>query len=241
LFSLEIEVSSRSIKLGEVLTVIVKDAEENKDYTIWLDDSPYPLYRIGTKTLRALIGFDFNFKKRNCSINISEGRVALERDIEKAKNKVLARALLTETEKQLWKGGFILPVSGRISGKYGERRIYKKSVGNSFLTWRGIHSGLDITTGKRGSPIVASNSGNCLLARNFPGEGNTVVIDHGHGVITTYFHLEKIFVKEGNFIKKEDVIGTIGSSGLASGPHLHFGFYIHSIPVDPLFFINKRL
>lgn len=238
-FCMEIEISSRNVRLGEVLTILAKNADTN-NYTLWLDETPYPLYPAGTNTLRAFIGFDFEFKTRNCKVNISPGRVFKTRSIEKNKNKVLAKALFTETENQIWEGNFILPLKGRISGRYGEKRLYKKNTGGSFLTWKGVHGGLDITTGKHGSPIITSNSGNIILARHFLGEGNTVVIDHGQGVITTYFHLQKIFVKEGSFVKKGETIGTTGSTGLANGPHLHFGVYIHGIPIDPLFWVSFR-
>lgn len=237
---MDIEISSGNVKTGEVLAILAKNAD-SKDYTLWLDETPYPLYPVGTNTLRALIGFDFEFKTRNCKVNIFPGRVFKTRSIEKSKNKVLAKALLTETENQWWEGNFILPLQGRISGRYAEKRLYKKNTGGSFLTWKGIHSGLDITTGNSGSPISASNSGNIILARHFSGEGNTIIIDHGQGVITTYFHLQKIFVKEGSFVKKGEIIGTTGSTGIANGPHLHFGVYIHGIPVDPLFWVSFRL
>lgn len=235
-FALDISLSKTTFKQGEVLTVIVKNAESGK-YICWLDKTPYPLYRIAKDTLRTFIGFGTNIKPAACKLFVEKGDFSYNKDLSKAKNKILAKGFLTETEEQLWEGDFIWPVMGRITGGYGERRLYKKITGGSSLSWRGIHSGIDIRQ-KKGTPVLASNNGKVIIARRFAGEGNTILIDHGQGVLTFYCHLDSMNVKEGSFVKKGEIIGRVGSTGISTAPHLHFGVYIHSVPINPLVWIK---
>lgn len=237
-FALDVKLSKTTFKEGEILTVIVRGVDAGK-YICYLDKTPYPLYRIGTDTLRTFIGFGTDIKSQRLKLYVKKGDFHYQRDLNKAKNKVLKKAFLTETEEALWEGDFILPVSGRITGAYGERRLYKKISGGSSLSWRGIHSGIDIRQ-KKGQPVFASNSGRVIIAKRFVSEGNAIVIDHGQGVLTFYCHLDKINVKKDDFVKKGEIIGNVGSTGLSTAPHLHFGLYIHSVPVNPLLWIKMR-
>jgi len=235
-FALDISLSKNTFKIGEILTVTVRNIGEGK-YICWLDKTPYPLYRIDKNTLRTFIGFGTEINPKTCKLWIEKKDFIPQKNLGKARNKILADAFLTETEKQLWEDDFIWPVRGRITGPYGERRVYKRIGGGNTLTWRGIHSGVDIRV-KKGSPVVSSNSGRIIIARRFSGEGNTILIDHGQGVLTLYCHLDKINVIEGDFVKKGEIIGLVGSTGLSTAPHLHFGLYIHSTPVNPLVWIK---
>ncbi|MEW6679649.1 MAG: M23 family metallopeptidase [bacterium] len=221
--------------MGEILTVTIRNAGEGS-YICWLDNTPYPLYRIEKDTLRTFIGFGTSINPKTCKLWVKKGSFTPQ-SLVKAKNKILAQALLTETKEELWRGDFIWPVKGRITGEYGERRIYKKITGGNSLSWRGIHSGIDIRQ-QRGAPVSSSNSGRVIIARRFSGEGNAILIDHGQGVLTFYCHLDRIDVKEGDFVQKGEIIGKVGSTGLSTAPHLHFGLYIHGTPVNPLFWVK---
>ncbi len=235
-FALDVELSKTTFKQGEILTLTARNAEEGK-YICWLDKTAYPLYRIGKDTLRTFIGFGTDISPKTLKMRIEKGDFSNNKNLSKAKNKILANAILFETEEELWEDSFVWPVRGRITGGYGERRLYKKMSGGNSLSWRGIHSGIDIRQ-KRGTPIAASNSGVVIIAQHFSGEGNAILINHGQGVLTLYCHLDKINVKEGSFVKKGETIGKVGSTGLSTAPHLHFGLYIHATPVNPLFWVK---
>ncbi|HEF3953264.1 TPA: M23 family metallopeptidase, partial [Campylobacter jejuni] len=90
-----------------------------------------------------------------------------------------------------------------------------------------------------GTPIYAANSGIVKIAKDRYFAGNSVVIDHGFGIYSQYYHLSKIDVKVGQKIKKGELIGLSGASGRVSGPHLHFGILAGGKQVDPLDFVSK--
>jgi murein DD-endopeptidase MepM/ murein hydrolase activator NlpD len=141
-------------------------------------------------------------------------------------NEMLSEALVMTARQRFWSEGFLLPVKGRITTRFGTRRILNGKP-------RSPHNGVDIAGGK-GSPVKASNSGKVVLADSFYLSGRTVVVDHGWGVSTIYAHLDRIDVSEGQRVKRGQPLGTVGSTGRATGPHLHFGALIRSVKVDPL-------
>lgn len=146
-----------------------------------------------------------------------------------AQEKALWRKVLeTATPEQLWDGTFLLPVKGRITTPFGLRRIY---VG--LKNPHGIHRGIDFAA-PFGTLVRAANDGQVLLARSFVLEGNAVLLNHGQGVLTAYFHLASIKVREGDFVRKGQIIGAVGSSGVATGAHLHWALYVGGVAVDPL-------
>ncbi len=124
-----------------------------------------------------------------------------------------------------WKGPFIWPVQSKILSPFGLRRFFNGQP-------RSPHSGVDMRAAE-GTPIVAPNNGMVTLA--LPGylAGNTIVIDHGGGLCTLYAHLSQFKVKEGDFVKKGDIIGLAGSTGRVTGPHLHWGVSLVGTRIDP--------
>lgn len=141
-------------------------------------------------------------------------------------NAGLGKSLAARTRERFWEKGFLMPVTGRISAEFGVRRILNGQE-------RAPHSGVDIAA-SQGTPIQASNNGVVLLAEDLYLSGKTVVLDHGWGVNTLYGHLDGISVTEGEEVDRGQTIGTVGATGRATGPHLHFGAYIRGIKVDPL-------
>jgi murein DD-endopeptidase MepM/ murein hydrolase activator NlpD len=130
---------------------------------------------------------------------------------DQAEKKKVFAITLPET---LWSGPFQPPAEAEVSGVFGSARVFngvKKSQ----------HTGLDfrVTTG---TPIVATNSGTVILARPLYFEGNCVMIDHGQGLLTMYLHLSEFKVKEGDAVKKGQLLGLSGGTGRATAPHLHF-------------------
>lgn len=124
---------------------------------------------------------------------------------------------------------FIWPVKGRISGKFGSQRIYRGEPGS-------YHSGIDIAPGN-GVPFVSPADGVVVLARtNFSLEGQLLIIDHGAGLNSAFLHASKLVVAEGDMVNQGEYIGNIGSSGRATGPHLHWSLKWRNSRLDPLLF-----
>ncbi len=138
-----------------------------------------------------------------------------------------ARAL--ETGAEGWRQDFVWPVRGRISGRFGSQRIYRGEPGS-------YHSGIDITTGTSGTPFVAPADGVVILAaeKPFTLEGNLLMIDHGMGLNSAFLHCSELLVGEGEHVRQGQVIGRIGSTGRATGPHLHWSVKWHGSRLDPL-------
>jgi len=133
----------------------------------------------------------------------------------------------------VWEGNFLLPAEGEITTGYGLVRVI-----NGKETER--HSGLDIAN-KKGTPIRAANSGRVTLAEDLYVTGKTVVIDHGFNIYSSYSHLASINVKAGEWVKKGQVIGTMGSTGFSTGPHLHWVISVGRTPVDPQPFLEGTI
>lgn len=122
----------------------------------------------------------------------------------------------TDSDLQNFREKMIWPVKGRISGRFGSHRILNGEV-------RSPHTGLDIAPGA-GAIIVAPLGGKVTLVSDQYFTGNTLIIDHGHGISSVYAHMQKTLVKDGQIIKQGDKIGLVGMTGRATGPHLHWGF-----------------
>jgi murein DD-endopeptidase MepM/ murein hydrolase activator NlpD len=129
--------------------------------------------------------------------------------------QTLKKRVFSETSPEpLWSGRFQSPAPAATSGVFGAARVFngvKKSQ----------HEGIDYRV-HTGTPIDAANAGAVILARNLYFEGNCVAIDHGQGLISVYLHLSKFMVKEGDHVKRGQVIGLSGGTGRATAPHLHF-------------------
>jgi len=119
----------------------------------------------------------------------------------------------------------ILPAKGWISSRFG----YRKSP---FGGRREFHKGVDIAA-KNGSPVVATADGVVTFSGAKAAYGKTVVIDHGHGIVTGYAHLSKTLVKAGRHVKRGDTVGLVGSTGRSTGPHLHYEVRLNGMPVNP--------
>lgn len=137
-----------------------------------------------------------------------------------------ARAMTTGSNG--WRQRFIWPRTGRISGLFGAQRIYQGTPG-------AYHGGVDVA-GPTGAPVIAPADGVVILAadRPFTLEGNLLMIDHGHGLNSAFLHLSRIDVKPGQTVRQGQLIGAIGATGRATGPHLHWAMKWNDARIDPL-------
>lgn len=145
---------------------------------------------------------------------------------------VAARA--ADTGAQGWRQDFVWPVTGRISGRFGSQRIYRGEPGS-------YHSGLDIAPGP-GTPYVAPADGVVVLvaAQPFSLEGNLLIVDHGAGLNSAFLHSQSIAVSEGQQVRQGEVLGRVGASGRATGPHLHWSLMWRGRRLDPLLFLPPQ-
>lgn len=131
-----------------------------------------------------------------------------------------------ETPEKFWQGPFLAPVAdGKPGTPFGVRRWINGQP-------RSPHTGMDISA-PEGTPILASNSGRVVLVAEHFFEGKAVFIDHGAGLYSMYFHLKEPGVRQGQSVRRGDVIGWVGSTGRATGPHLHWGVRLAGARVDP--------
>jgi len=131
------------------------------------------------------------------------------------------------TPERLWSGPFLLPVQGPITGVYGAGRSYNGGPVTDY------HRGTDITA-EAGTPVVAANTGRVAFAGDLSVRGRSVILDHGAGVFSAYHHLTEVAVVPGQLVTKGDLVGTVGQTGLAEGPHLHWEIVVRGVEVDAL-------
>ncbi|HHW49033.1 MAG TPA: peptidoglycan DD-metalloendopeptidase family protein [Clostridiaceae bacterium] len=171
---------------------------------------------------------------RSVAERMNEATATLKR-LEKLEDELLkeSRELTKKinelAKRQTYVGGSMvwpLPSNHTVGSGFGMRM-------HPILKVKKMHTGIDIG-GKTGASIVAANTGTVILAGYTSGYGNRVVIDHGDGITTLYAHCSKILVKVGDEVKAGQTIAKVGSTGLATGPHLHFEVRVKGEPVDPL-------
>ncbi len=146
--------------------------------------------------------------------------------------KKMAAVWPNESARQ-WSGDFTNPLEGEIITPFGVRRIINSIPKNP-------HSGVDVA-GKNGDRIRAPNDGVVRLIDTQFFSGKSLVLDHGQGIYTMFFHLSKVLVRPGQKVKKGMVIALVGSTGRATGPHLHWGVRVQGARVDPLELIKLKL
>ena len=198
----------------------------------------------GTKTLRVAT----NRGERSVSFPVVEKRYAEQHVRLKDSSKItlspddekraLAEIERIQSLKKHWReiddtdSNFIRPADGRLSSRFGLRRIFNGEP-------RAPHSGLDIAV-PRGAPIVAAAEGRVLAVDDYFFNGKTVFVDHGNGLLSMYCHLDRMDVKPGDTLRKGQRLGLAGATGRASGPHLHWSVVLNGTMVDPELFLTQR-
>ncbi|MGI9228931.1 MAG: peptidoglycan DD-metalloendopeptidase family protein [Gammaproteobacteria bacterium] len=191
--------------------------------------------RVKTADGEKLLGFNVVAKEyAEQHISISDKRKVnpLPQDLKRIQRESelirAARANWSETQPGTLR--LALPVAGRLSSPFGLKRFFNQQA-------RRPHSGLDIAA-DTGTVIAAPKDGSVINTGEYFFNGKTVFLDHGQGFITLYCHLHEIRVRQGDRVKAGDIIGTVGKTGRATGPHLHWGVYLNNTAVDPAIFIE---
>ena len=198
----------------------------------------------GTKTLRVAT----NRGERSVSFPVVEKRYAEQHVRLKDSSKItlspddekraLAEIERIQSLKKHWRevddtdSNFIRPADGRLSSRFGLRRIFNGAP-------RAPHSGLDFAA-PRGAPVITAASGRVLAIDDYFFNGKTVFVDHGNGLLSMYCHLDRIDVQPGDTLRKGQRLGLVGATGRASGPHLHWSVVLNGTMVDPELFLTQR-
>ena len=251
--ALEVNISPTNPQLGDTISVFVTTDDPKEVPTVKLGKQDYPVFALkngyraliptspldqsGKLTLRVtgddttknlgvwLKGRSFPTQKIRLSGKAS--RSATQTELNQVAN---LKKLVTPFK--YWDGSFLRPNPNRVSTTYGVRRYY-----NGVFAQNYYHRGVDYAGGY-GSPVIAPAAGTVKLigkeANGFHVHGNLVGLDHGQGLVSIFMHLQDIKVKEGDLLKPGQIVGTIGSTGASTGPHLHWGLYLHGVAVDPV-------
>ncbi|MGH7312164.1 MAG: M23 family metallopeptidase, partial [Candidatus Rokuibacteriota bacterium] len=162
-------------------------------------------------------------------LTLPSGLVDLDPETERralSEGERLRTLYRTVSPERLWRGRFVRPVGSSESGTgFGARRIINGRP-------RAPHGGADYSA-PQGTPVVAVNDGRVALVAEYFFPGRLVVLDHGLGLYTLYFHLHEITVLEGERVSRGQSVGTVGATGRATGPHLHVGVQAGAARVDP--------
>ena len=151
-----------------------------------------------------------------------------------AEGRQLQMLYRTISPERLWRGAFVRPVGGtEAPSGFGARRIINGKA-------RAPHGGADYSVA-RGTPVVAANAGRVALVAEYFFPGRLVAVDHGLGLHTLYFHLDTVAVAEGDRVDRGQTLGTVGATGRATGPHLHFGAQLGGARIDPAALLALRL
>jgi murein DD-endopeptidase MepM/ murein hydrolase activator NlpD len=153
----------------------------------------------------------------------------LDPGLVEAEQKKVNAVFAEVSESRFWKGLFGFPLAGelRTTAPYGQRRSYGGGPVTSYHT--GHDYGADA-----GTPVLAPITGTVALAEALQVRGNVVILDHGLGLFTGFWHLSRIDVVEGQRVTQGEVVGLVGNTGLSTGPHLHWEMRVLGVPVDPL-------
>jgi murein DD-endopeptidase MepM/ murein hydrolase activator NlpD len=184
-------------------------------------------------------GVSGTFRKEDISLNYDMTVLRSEPDPRKTEEAVMIQQIYAsfKPRKAADSAEFILPVeNGRYTSWYGDRRRFIYADGS---VAHSLHSGVDIAA-PTGTPVIAGAEGVVVFAGERIVTGQTVVVEHLPGLYGIFFHLDSIDVRQGEAVSAETLIGSVGMSGLATGPHLHWEIRAAGVPVDPLLLLADK-
>ncbi len=168
--------------------------------------------------------------------NLLEDYLQINRDLRKVNEGGLVELAKKSRAEILWHGPFRQLPNGQVMAGFAEKRTYVyggKEVDTQY------HLGYDLASNQR-SPVPAAQRGAVMLAEHYGIYGNTVILDHGYGLMSLYSHLSSFAVKVGDTVEQGQTLGNTGTTGLAGGDHLHFGVIVHGLQVDPLEWLDEH-
>jgi murein DD-endopeptidase MepM/ murein hydrolase activator NlpD len=149
-----------------------------------------------------------------------------EQSLQEVRSYLEDRTSLLRAHPTVW------PVRGWVTSRFGYRSS-PEGTGSK------MHGGIDIAA-PRGTPVIASGSGNVVFAGYHSGYGNLVVVDHGYGITTRHAHLSRLHVKVGQRVQRGDLLGRVGNTGRSTGPHLHFEVWKDGVPTNPANYLSPE-
>ncbi|WP_300732861.1 M23 family metallopeptidase [Helicobacter mastomyrinus] len=195
-------------------------------------DKDVKFIKSDTKNVAKITILQKAYKKEQ--ITVAQDKVSYSQEvanrIEKERNDML-KVYRTITKDRLWDKPFIAPLDSVITSPYGSARVFNNTI-------KSYHGGTDFRA-QIGTDIKASNDGKIALVQDRYLSGKTIAIDHGEGLVSVYFHLSDFNVKQGDIIKRGQIIAKSGDTGRVSGAHLHFGIVINGTNVDAMDFIEQ--
>jgi murein DD-endopeptidase MepM/ murein hydrolase activator NlpD len=265
IFAFNIEISNSNIANGKTAFIEFKKAQNIKYDKVVLEKKEYKIYQhpLDVKKMYALVPISYYekpsqkkleifYKEKDIEksklilLHVEDGKYKKEKiTVQKSKvnpkSKEVKKRIAKEyaeamkiyakaTSKSQISSKFIAPMNSKITSSFGKARVYNDTL-------KGYHSGTDYRA-KVGTPIKASNDGVVVLVKDRFYSGGTVILDHGHGIYTCYYHMSDFHVKKGQKVAKADIIGLSGKSGRVTGPHLHFSARVNGEQVDPLQLID---
>jgi murein DD-endopeptidase MepM/ murein hydrolase activator NlpD len=252
----DIVLSSSRIAQGESGSMVVRTGKGLKPHARWLGSPVFLVPDKEGKNWYGFFGVDLNAdpgkallevellssgETQSVEITIEEKdwgvrvltlpreMVELDKDtLERVRreSRIMKEALATPSPPPRWNGPFSRPLKGEVIGPFGRRSIINEMP-------RSPHSGVDLRAA-RGTSVRSVHDGKVLLIAEHFFSGGSVVIDHGGAIQSMYFHLEEIKVRQGEDVARGQVIGLVGATGRATGPHLHFGMRVNGARVDPM-------
>ncbi len=178
-----------------------------------------------------LRGADYRVQRLNVDHKyVDPGQEALDRIF--AERRVIDAALTNWRNEELLDVGLQSPVPGQRSTSFGSRRIFNDQP-------RSPHKGMDITA-ITGTPVENPLPGIVTATGDYYFNGNTVIVDHGQGLVSLYCHLSEIDVEEGQPVKRGELLGKVGATGRVTGAHLHFATYLNGTAVDPALLLAEQ-
>lgn len=260
--SLQVSHQAREVAQGEAVLLIVQSSVPMEKISARIFEKEFPLFSLDDQVKwQGIIGIDLACKPGRYEIEVSgwgkgstrpsatttyplevQGKEFAERRLKveskyvsppaeqmKRINREAARTrelFAQYTPEKLWEGNFLKPVPGGITSPFGRKNFVNDQP-------RSPHSGVDLR-GAVGVPVKAPASGKIIMSQELYFAGNTVMIDHGFGMISYLCHLSEIKVEEGNSVDRGEIVGLVGSTGRVTGPHLHWTIKVMEQRIDPM-------
>ncbi len=255
----QIQLSHDVLELGELLIIDAKHMGDLSEWEVtqniysafkWYGDGDsargyiptsyvtesgtYPITLTNTRT-GSVYNFEVTLNNRDFRVQrlVADETVVAETRNQKAYDEYNTLFIGSRTQSADFKyydASFLIPTTGNFNTEFGETR----TINGAPTSYR--HNGIDIGAPK-GAPVVATNRGKVTLSADLILTGKTIVIDHGEGLFSVYLHLDERFVSQDEIVERGQDIGTVGSTGFSTGPHLHFTLSYYNINLEPGYFL----